>query len=283
MIDLYKYITETIFDDDKQIDSINTNAWKKLFADHSSWYIGKDNKTIFDIVFDDIDWQRLDMPNPHTDKDWIESLVKYDLKFQPLPHLDMHIGKKQDIDLLNIIPVDTVVGLQLSVENESVVVDLSNIKFNITNSINLKINDDITHSNIIPYGKRVSKVSFGTWRGETALSIDCIKGWDCEELVVPSRMFGPRTEYVTDITSIQKLIDNNPKVKDFYVWDNNQRKYMKVKTNSKRQFDKYIVRQPKSNNERYKELNKVCDWINSHKDIFPFDVKKARRKKVHGY
>jgi hypothetical protein len=276
MIDLYKYITESIFDDDKQIDNIDTSAWDMLFKKHSGWYVGKDNKTIFDIVFDDIDWQRLDIHNPQLEKDWIESLVKYGLKFQPLPHLDMDINKNQDINLLNNIPVDTVVGLTIKVANENTVVDLSGIKYDITNNIHLRFNDDITHSDIIHYSKKVDLVEFTPWREDLNLSVDDIKGWDCNELYVAWDINTINT------SQIQTLIDNNPKVKDFYLWNSNNRKYAKIKTiGSKRIFDKYIIRQPKGINQRYDELDKVCDWINSRSDIFPHEKKEARKKELY--
>ena len=45
-------------------------------------------------------------------------------------------------------------------------------------------------------------------------------------------------------------------------------------------FDKYIVRQPKGINQRYDELNKVCDWINDHWDIYPHEARDERKLKI---
>ena len=271
MNSLYDYIIESIFDDNIQMDKIDSNSFDHLF-NNKDWYIGKDNKTIFNIVFDDIDWQRLGI---NFYRDWIKDLVKYNLKFQPLPHLEADIATKQDIELLNIVPVDTVVSLTIKVENENTVVDLSGIKYDITNNIDLRFNDNITHSNIIPCSKKVNMVRFGPWREELNLSVDDIKGWDCSELYVAWDINTIKS------SQVQTLIDNNPKVKDFYLWSSNNKKYAKVKTTgSKKIFDKYIFRQPKGINQRYNELDKVCNWINSRSDIFPYEKKEARDKRI---
>lgn len=273
MTNLYDYMIESIFDNEIQMDKIDSNSFDQLFNDRA-WYIGKDNKTIFNIIYDDVDWQRLEL-NYHKYRDWVKDLVKYDLKFQPLPHLESDIATKQDIELLNIVPVDTVVGLTIRIPNENVAVDLSGIKYDITNNIHLRFNDHITQCNIIPYGKKVNLVKFGPWREDLNLSVDDIKGWNCDELYVAWDI------NTIKASQIQTLIDNNPKVKDFYLWNSNNRKYAKIKTiGSKRIFDKYIIRQPKGINQRYDELDKVCDWINDHWDIYPHEARDKRKFKI---
>ena len=46
MNSLYDYIIESIFDDNIQMDKIDSNSFDHLF-NNKDWYIGKDNKTIF--------------------------------------------------------------------------------------------------------------------------------------------------------------------------------------------------------------------------------------------
>lgn len=279
MIKLFDYLTESIFDDEEQMNNIDDTVYGKLLKG-TDFSIGTDGKT---IVYDPKD----EYPHGVFDRrislgvkglsDNIQKINKAGLKFQPVFCI---FADNKEIDKIKDVPIDTVVSLSVGLfDSYDFKIDFSKLNYDIINTITIR--GALQNSaDIKPYPKHIHRVEIVPTRyGDGVFKVDGIKGWDCDELIIQDSDFDAEVAYGHgdglcngySIEKIQTFINNNPKAKTIYLYNRDLESYWKVNTKgSKRIFNKLVNRKPKDQRSEYLDAQEyVWGWEAQHQDLFP--------------
>lgn len=115
--------------------------------------------------------------------------------------------------------------------------DFSKLPFEVKHEIFIRLSNDYVPGEYIAYPGHLDRVIIRTTndfsRPKKVIGPDDVKGWDCNELVV-----GHDAYYTGDFDreQLQKLIDNNPKVKTFVLNDGIERCCWLISYDKKRKF-----------------------------------------------
>ena len=195
MIKLFDYLTESIFDDEENMEKIENTVYGELLKG-TDFSIGTDGET---IVYDPKDGyphgvfdRRLSFGYKSISTN-IQKLNKAGLKFQPVFCI---FADNDEIDKVKDVPIDTVVSLSLGLfDGKDFKIDFTKLKFDIINTITIKSGSQKS-VDIKPYPKPVHRVELIPSRyGEGVFKVDEIKGWDCDELIVQDSDFDAKVAY----------------------------------------------------------------------------------------
>lgn len=171
----------------------------------------------------------------NNNKEWFEKLIgcakKYNLKIQPLGLLMID---SNSIHLLEGVDIEYICKLDIRVNNP-VNVDLSRIKSPIQRlSLGEKSGSFCEIKSITLQKTPVITADVNLYSG--VLDMENIKDMNCDNLIIldARSTFGKEIGQ-TNLKRLQQLVDNNPKVTNFYIKSrvNGKKKYYQIKLKSK--------------------------------------------------